>query len=106
MTINRLLAKTTVGPEEIRLLNEAYKRALRGLHLVDRNDPLTEMVAKKIIEVNQGGINDPAQISQRWTSERQAVPESKWPGGSDAVRPFLDQGLNTLERARRLRSSI
>ncbi len=65
MTINRLLARTSLGLEEIRLLNEAYKRALRGLHLVDRNDPLTEMVAKKIIEVSQGGINDPAQISQR-----------------------------------------
>jgi hypothetical protein len=54
-----------LGREEIKLLNEAYKRALRGLHLVDRNDPLTEMVAKKIIEVSRGGINDPAQISQR-----------------------------------------
>ncbi len=64
MTINRLLAKTTVGPEEIRLLNEAYERALRAMHLVDRNDPLTEMVAKKIIEVSKAGINDPAQVSQ------------------------------------------
>ena len=64
MTINRLLAKTTVGPEEIRLLNEAYGRALRAMHLVDRNDPLTEMVAKKIIEVSKAGINDPAQVSQ------------------------------------------
>jgi hypothetical protein len=65
MTINRLLAKTTLGPEEIRLLNEAYGRSLRAMHLVDRNDdPLTEMVAKKIIEVSKAGINDPAQVSQ------------------------------------------
>ncbi len=64
MTINRLVARTSLGPEEIRLLNEAYERALRALHLVDRNDPLTEMVAKKIIEVSKAGINDPAQVSQ------------------------------------------
>jgi hypothetical protein len=31
----------------------------------DRNDdPLTETVAKKIIEVSKAGINDPAQVSQ------------------------------------------
>jgi len=64
MTINRLLAKTTLGPEEIRLLNEAYGRALRAMHLVDRNDPLTEMIAKKIIEVSKAGMNDPAQVCQ------------------------------------------
>jgi hypothetical protein len=64
MTIHRLLAKTTVGPEEMRLLNEAYQRALRAMHLVDRHDPLTEMLAKKIIEVSKAGINDPVQLSQ------------------------------------------
>ena len=64
MTINRLLSRTLAGPEEIRLLNEAYGLALRAMHLVDRNDPLTEMLAKKIIEVSKAGINDPAQLSQ------------------------------------------
>ena len=53
MTINRLLARSSLRPEEIRLLNDAYKRALRALHLVDRNDPLTEIVAKKIVEVSK-----------------------------------------------------
>ena len=64
MTINRLLSRTLAGPEEIRLLNEAYGLALRAMHLVDRNDPLTEMVAKKIIEISKAGINDPAQVCQ------------------------------------------
>jgi hypothetical protein len=31
---------------------------------VDRNDPLTEMIAKKIIEIGQTGVKEPAQISQ------------------------------------------
>jgi hypothetical protein len=64
MTINRLLAGSSLRPEEIRLLNDAYKRALRALHLVDRNDPLTEIVAKKIVEVSKAGNSDPAQIFQ------------------------------------------
>jgi hypothetical protein len=64
MPINRLLAQSSLGPEEIRLLNEAYEQTLRALNLVDRNDPLTEIVAKKIIEISQTITNDPAQISK------------------------------------------
>jgi hypothetical protein len=37
---------------------------LRALHLKDRNDPVTEIIAKKIIEIAQTGVKDPAQISQ------------------------------------------
>jgi len=33
------------------------------LSLVDRNDPLTKMIADKIIEIGQGGVRDPAVIS-------------------------------------------
>jgi hypothetical protein len=33
--------------------NVRLGRALRALHLVDRNDPLTEIVAKKIVEVSK-----------------------------------------------------
>ena len=32
--------------------------------LTDRNDPLTQLIAKKIIEIGQTGIEDPAQISK------------------------------------------
>jgi hypothetical protein len=64
MPINRLLEGGVFGPEDIKVLNDAYESALRALHLGDRNDPLTELVAKKIIEVRQRGIRDPAQISK------------------------------------------
>ena len=65
--ITRLLvqAHISLGPEEIGRLKEAYMRALLVLHLLDRDDPLAEIVvAKKIIEVSQTGINDPMQICQ------------------------------------------
>ncbi len=65
--ITRLLvqAHISLGSEEIGRLKEAYMRALLALHLLDRDDPLAEIVvAKKIIEVSQTGINDPMQICQ------------------------------------------
>jgi hypothetical protein len=42
----------------------AYEQTLKALCLKDRNDPLTEMIAKRIIEIGQTGVKDPAQISQ------------------------------------------
>jgi hypothetical protein len=63
MPINRLLAGSKLGPEEIKRLNAAYTYALRSLSVVDRNDPLTEMLARKIIEVG-ATENDPAKISE------------------------------------------
>jgi hypothetical protein len=34
------------------------------LSLVDRNDPLTELIAKKIIEIGASGVRDPIKISE------------------------------------------
>jgi len=63
MAIYRLFQNSPLGPEEISRLSEAYERTLRTLSVVDRNDPLTEMIAKKIIEIGQTGVKEPAQIS-------------------------------------------
>jgi hypothetical protein len=30
---------------------------------VDRDDPITEMIARKIVEIAQTGVHDPAQLS-------------------------------------------
>jgi hypothetical protein len=64
MPLNRLLMNDgSFGPDEIKVLNEAYEGALRALYLVDRNDPITEIVARKVIEVGRSGITDPAQLA-------------------------------------------
>jgi hypothetical protein len=66
MPINRLLADSKLGPEEIKRLNAAYTYALRSLSVddrSDRNDPLTEMLARKIIEVG-ATESDPEKISE------------------------------------------
>ena len=64
MPINRLLSQSKLKPEEIERLNKAYSYALRSLSLVDRNDPFTEMIARKVIEIGATGVTDPAKISQ------------------------------------------
>ena len=64
MTIHRLLQNTPLEPEDIERLVTAYEQTLRALDLKERDDPLTQAVAKKIIEIGQSGIRDPEQISQ------------------------------------------
>jgi hypothetical protein len=64
MTIHRILQNTPFGPEDIERLVSAYERTLRTLSLKGRDDPLTELIAKKVIEIGQTGIRDPAQISE------------------------------------------
>jgi hypothetical protein len=50
MAIYRLLKFSAFQPEEITCMTAAYEDALRVLQLADRQDPITELVAKKIIE--------------------------------------------------------
>lgn len=59
MPIRRMLQNESLEPQEVERLATAYDMALRALHLVDRNDPLTEIVARKIIEVARSGERDP-----------------------------------------------
>jgi hypothetical protein len=64
MPINRLLANSKLRTDEIENLNSAFKQALRSLHLVDRDDPLAEIVARKIIEISATGVRDAARIAE------------------------------------------
>jgi hypothetical protein len=64
MTIHRMLQNTPMGPEEIECLVAAYELSLREIDLKHREDPIMQMIAKKIIEVGQTGLRDPAQISR------------------------------------------
>jgi hypothetical protein len=50
-----LLKFSAFQPEEITCMTPAYEDALRMLQLADRQDPIRELVAKKIIEAAQLG---------------------------------------------------
>ena len=65
MPIDRLMRSSKLDPDEVELLNRAFDLALRSLGLVDRNDPMTELVAEKVIEVHELGVNDPAEIADK-----------------------------------------
>ena len=65
MALDRLLREATFSADEIARMTAAYEAALQLLHLKDRNDPVTELVAKKIIEVTRAGERDPPHICAR-----------------------------------------
>jgi hypothetical protein len=62
--LDRLLQKSGLQAQEISRLRKAYDLALREIGVKDRDDPLAEIVARKIIEIGQTGIKDPAEISR------------------------------------------
>jgi hypothetical protein len=49
-------------PEEVAMLGNIFEDVLQKFGLVDRKDPMTEMVAKKLIELATSGIRDPARL--------------------------------------------
>lgn len=64
MTVHRILQNVPLGPERIAELVEAYQVTLQELNLAEHDDPMTQMIAKKIIEVSQTGVRDPKDISR------------------------------------------
>ena len=64
MAIYRLIQNTVFEPKDIERLAAAYKQTLRALRLKDRDDPITRLVAEKIIAIGRLEIEDPAKISE------------------------------------------
>jgi hypothetical protein len=63
MPIKRLLG-SKIDPEQVERLDEAFAFTLRALSLVDRDDPVCEIVARKVIEIDASGIHEPKEIAQ------------------------------------------
>ena len=69
MAIHELLEEAVFPPEDIAAMTTAYDAALQLLRLTGRADPVTEIVAKKIIEIARSGERDPAKICARAIKE-------------------------------------
>ena len=65
VAIHRLIAVGTFGPDEIKAMTAAYEGALTDLGFADREDPLTELIAKSIVNVTATGERDPEKIKER-----------------------------------------
>lgn len=64
MPIDRLLNNRSIGQKDAARLRKAFNLALAGLYLVDRDDPVCEIVANKIIEIGLDGTHNPKEIAE------------------------------------------
>jgi hypothetical protein len=74
MPINRLLKGSKPKPEQVERLNRAFSLTLKSLHLVDRNDPVCEIVARKVIEIEKAGTREPQEIA-KLAAKQLGIPE-------------------------------
>lgn len=63
MPLDQLLKRRGIGSEDSRRLKRAFNLALNALNLVDRNDPICEIVAQKIVEIGLDGAHNPQEIA-------------------------------------------
>jgi hypothetical protein len=75
MALYRLLRCSAFEPDEVRQVVKAYEDALSVLGFPSRDVPVTEIIAKKIIEVAQTGERDPARICMR-AIEELGIPQA------------------------------
>ncbi len=87
MTISRLVNGGNLKAEEVDRLKLAFNRTLRSLHLVDRDDPIAELIAKKIIEIDLT-VRDPTEIS-RIAVKQLGFPQDVARLGSKEPQPSL-----------------
>jgi hypothetical protein len=46
-----------------------YENALATLRLANRDDPVTELIAAKIVQIYKDGEHDPSRLSERAITE-------------------------------------
>jgi hypothetical protein len=73
MPIRKHLSGATFGPETINDMTAAFERIRTILKLEDPEDPLVEVVAKKIVSLASQGTFDPKEI------ERLVIADIKHP---------------------------
>jgi hypothetical protein len=76
MPIYELLKKQgSFEPEEVAMLGKVFEDVLRALRLARRKDPMTELIAKKLVELATAGMRDPERLKaltiQAFTQQQQ-----------------------------------
>jgi hypothetical protein len=80
MAIYKLIANGSFGPDEIKVMSEAYEGALIDLGILNRDDPITELIAKSIVNVTATGERNPKEVMERALNAlgvRRAAPHSQ-----------------------------
>ena len=63
MAIKKYISGATFGPQTIKDMTTAFERVRTILQLEDPDDPLVEVVAKKVISLASQGTFDPKKKS-------------------------------------------
>ena len=65
MPIRKFIPGATFEPETIKDMSTAFERLRTILNLANLDDPLVEVIAKKIVSLASQGISDPKEIERR-----------------------------------------
>ena len=69
MAMDQLIANGSFGPDEIGVMKAAYVAALIDVGVTDRDDPITELIAKSIVNVTATGERNPKEVMERALNE-------------------------------------
>lgn len=69
MAIYSQLSEASFEPSAIQAMTTAYELALIEMQLADRRDPITKLVAEKVILVYRAGYLEPEAICKRALKE-------------------------------------
>ncbi|MBV9261816.1 MAG: hypothetical protein JO205_10635 [Pseudolabrys sp.] len=69
MAIYALLRAENIGPDDAQPLAQAYEAALKQLRLTDRSDPVTRLIAMRLLEVWRTGERDAVRLRERALAE-------------------------------------
>jgi hypothetical protein len=76
MAIYRRLQEAAFEEAEVAQLSAAYEAVLEKLRLKNRDDPVTELIAARIIHIFRTGEHNPSKLCSRALQEL-GVPEAK-----------------------------
>ncbi|SFN17966.1 hypothetical protein SAMN05216573_10923 [Bradyrhizobium sp. Rc3b] len=64
MPISRMVTNIDLTGEQQHVLELAFNHALRKLELVDRRDPLCDLLAKRMIEIHMRGVTNAVALAE------------------------------------------
>ena len=65
MAIYRLISNGSFGPDEIKVMTAAYEAALIDLAVTNRDDPVTELIARAIVNITATGERNSTLTKER-----------------------------------------
>ena len=77
MPISEILKGGAFEPTHIEAMGQAFEAVCSGLGLTNRDDPLRDLVARKVIECAQRGEHDPERLARIVLAALQRLPHGR-----------------------------